>query len=152
MAISNKLQLSNLYIRSAKQLASTSTAKPRGIDIYNTIHRECNKPLQSKLAVQAIKVHKANNYDIVKESQKLYRLQCKYNTSNFEEIRLRQQQQRKRIEDAIEERERRELAKRNAIARAEATQTYGVKTFNKNVFSEAFAFHQHSNIIKMACS
>lgn len=143
MAISNKLQLSNYYSNGY----NPSKPKDNKVDV---IHLECNKPLRSRLAVKATKVYKANNYDIVKTSQQLYRLQCKYNTCNFEEIELRRKQQRDRIEQAVEERERRELAKRNAIAHKKNSQSYAVKTYNKSVFSEAFAFHQHSNIIKMA--
>ena len=147
MRLSNKQQVSNYYIKGYNK---PITKVANSNSSYDEIARECYKPLRSRLAVNASKVYKANNYDIVNESQRLYRLQCKYNTCDFKAIELYKQAQRKRIENAIEERERKELAKRNAIAKAKAHEPAGVKVFNKNTFQDAFAFHRHSNIIKMA--
>ena len=49
------------------------------------------KKLSSRSWVVATKVAKANNYDIVRYSQKMYNLQCKYNTSDFDWIAQQEQ-------------------------------------------------------------
>ena len=99
--ISNKAQLNSLYNRRAvitsgndvgQKLDITSlpnvdsTAIQKRVRVYKQVERECNKPLKSKYAVTAIKTAKANNYDIVKESMRLFAIQRRTGRNDFDNI------------------------------------------------------------------
>lgn len=152
--ISNKNQLTQRYNRRYITSSSNDTSKDNvsvsGKINWDYIHEECSRPLKSRWAVKATKVAKANNYDIERESMRLFNLQCRYNTCDFNEIELRRQQRIVAREKAIQERKD-EVARRNKIARMKSAQACAVKQAKKNTLSEAIGFHLHSNIIKLAC-
>ena len=152
--ISNKNQLTQRYNRRYVTLSSNDTSKDNvsvsGKIDWNYIHKECSRPLKSRWAVTATRVAKANNYDIERESMRLFNLQCRYNSCDFDEIELRRQQRIVAREKAMQERKD-EVAKRNKIARMKSVQACAVKQAKKNTLSEAIGFHLHSNIIKLAC-
>ncbi len=152
--ISNKNQLTQRYNRRYVTSYSNNTSKDNvsanGKINWDYIHKECNRPLKSRLAVNAANVAKANNYDIERESMRLFNLQCRYNSCDFDEIELRKKQRISDRKKAIQERKD-EVAKRNKIARMKSAQACAVKQAKKNTLSEAIGFHLHSNIIKLAC-
>lgn len=152
--ISNKNQLTQRYNRRYVTSSSSNTSKDNasksGKINWGYIHKECSRPLKSRWAVKATKVAKANNYDIERESMRLFNLQCRYNTCDFDEIELRKKQRIVAREKAIQERKD-EVEKRNKIARMKSAQACAVKQAKKNTLSEAIGFHLHSNIIKLAC-
>lgn len=152
--ISNKNQLTQLYNRSYVTSSNNDTSKDNvsvgGKIDWNYIHKECSRPLKSRWAVTATRVAKANNYDIERESMRLFNIQCRYNSCDFNEIELRKKQRIVAREKAIQERKD-DAAKLNKIARTKSAQACAVKQAKKNTLSEAIGFHLHSNIIKLAC-
>ena len=152
--ISNKNQLTQRYNRryvtsSSNDMSKDNVSVSGEID-WNYIHKECSRPLKSRQAVTATRVAKANNYDIERESMRLFNLQCRYNSCDFNEIELRKKQRIVAREKAIQE-HKDDVAKRNKIARMKSAQSCAVKQAKKNTLSEAIGFHLHSNIIKLAC-
>ena len=152
--ISNKNQLTQRYNRryvtsSSNDMSKDNVSVSGEID-WNYIHKECSRPLKSRWAVTATRVAKANNYDIERESMRLFNLQCRYNSCDFDEIELRRQQRIVAREKVMQERKD-EVAKRNKIARMKSAQACAVKQAKKNILSEAIGFYLHSNIIKLAC-
>ena len=155
--ITNKLQLTSKYNRrqvySSKGNEDVTVSKPKRSSIdWNYIHRECSVPLRSRWAVKATKVAKANNYDIELESQRLYRLQEKYNTCDWYWIEQQENIKRNRILQLKSEQREDSVEKRNRIARMKASQAISVDTAKKKTFTECFAFQNKASIIRMACS
>ena len=146
----NKGQLTARFNRKDSVTTNAIVVNKKRHYIMKAIEHECDKPIVSKFAVNASKTYKANNYDILKESMRLFRLQCRYNSCDFDEI-YRQREERHYFKekarlDAVEERN-----KINKIAREKSAQAVAVATFNKNTLSGAFRFHQHASIVSMAC-
>lgn len=154
--ITNKLQLTSKYNRrqvySSKGSEDVMVSKPNNSPVdWDYIHCECDKPLRSRWAVKATKVAKANNYDIEVESQRLYKLQEKYNTCDWYWIQQQENIKRNRILQLKEERSKDTVEKRNRIARMKASQAISVDTAKKKTFTECFAFQNKASIIRMAC-
>ena len=157
--ISNKSQLTSMYnrrdVESGAKITTQSNTSNAIINIAKasrTIECECNKPLHSRWSVKAIKVAKANNYDIVDESVRLFKLQLKYDSCDFDGIR-REIQRRKEVKakakvDAAKE----ELARLNKIARIKAQQACSITVFDKTTLSGTFMAQRHASIVRMACS
>lgn len=154
--ITNKLQLTSKYNRrqvySYKGNEDVTASKPKNNPIdWDYIHRECERPLKSRWAVKATKVAKANNYDIEVESQRLYKLQEKYNTCDWYWIQQQEDIKRNRILRLKSERSSDTVEKRNRIARMKASQAVSVNTAKKKTFADCFAFQNKASIIRMAC-